>query len=60
MLHSEQELAVKVREVDCVQVDYVDLPEAGQDKILEKLAPDATSTHHEDSRLGPMSAIVLA
>lgn len=38
----------------------MNLPEAGQDEVLEKLATDATCTDHEDSCLGPVSAIALA
>lgn len=38
----------------------MDLPEAGQDEVLEKLATDAASADHEDSCLGPVSVIDLA
>lgn len=35
MLLAEEELAVKVAEVDCIEVDNMDFPKAGKDEVLE-------------------------
>jgi hypothetical protein len=35
MFVSEEELAVKVAEVDCVEIDYVNFAEASQGKVFE-------------------------
>jgi hypothetical protein len=51
VLVAEQELAIEVAQVDGVEVDDVDLAKAGEDKVLEELAADATSSHHQDARL---------
>ena len=46
MLLTKEELTVEVAEVDCVQINDVDLAEAGEDKILQKLAPNSSSADH--------------
>jgi len=51
VLIAEQELAIEVAEVDCVQVYDVDLAEASENEVFEKLAADATSSDHQHSRL---------
>ena len=53
MLIPEKELPIEVAEVDGVEVDNVDLAKAGEDKVLEKLAPDASGAYHQDARLHP-------
>lgn len=51
MLLTKEELTVEVAEVDCVQINDVDLAEAGEDKILQKLAANSSSTDHQSARL---------
>lgn len=51
MLLTKEELTVEVAEVDCVQINDVDLAEAGEDKILQKLAPNSSSADHQNARL---------
>lgn len=51
MFLSKEELAVQVAEIDCVKVDDVNFTEAGEDKVLQKLAANSTSTNHQHSRL---------
>jgi hypothetical protein len=58
VLIAEQELPVEVAEIDGVQVDNVDLAEAGEDEILEQFAADAASSHHQDARLPPVSRLL--
>jgi hypothetical protein len=48
---AEEELPVEVAEVNRIEVDNVDLPEAGKDEVLEQLASDAASADHEHARL---------
>jgi hypothetical protein len=49
---AKQELPVEIREIDRVEVDNVDFPEAVQDQVLEQFAADASSSNHEQTRLG--------
>ncbi len=51
MLVSEKELAVEITEIDCIEIDNVDFPEASENQVLEQLAADSTSAHHEHARL---------
>lgn len=51
VLVAEEELPVQVGEVDGVEVNDVDFAEAGKHKVLEQLAADATSSHHEHASL---------
>lgn len=44
-------MSVEVGQIDRVEVDDVNLAEAGEDQVFEQLAPDAASAHHEHSRL---------
>lgn len=55
MLITEQELAIKIAEVDGVKVDDVDFAEAGEDKVLEQLAANTAGSYHEHARLLPVS-----
>jgi hypothetical protein len=48
---AEEELPVQVAQIDRVEVDDVDLAKTCENKILEKLTADATSSHHEHARL---------
>ena len=56
MLATKQELSVKVAEVDSVKVYNMDLPEAGEDQVLEKFASDATRADQKNARLQVISA----
>lgn len=47
MLLAEEELPVQVAQIDCVEVDEVDLSETRQDEVLEQLASDAAGADHE-------------
>lgn len=49
---SEEELSVEIAEVDCVEINDVNLPEPSEDKVFEKLAADAAGAYEEDARLG--------
>jgi predicted PilT family ATPase len=60
MLVAEEELAVEVAEVDGVEVDNVDLAEAGEDEVLEQFAADAASSYHQDARLDCVSNWAMA
>ena len=51
MLVTEEKLAIQVREVDCVKIDNVNLPKAGQDEVLEQLATNAASSNQENTSL---------
>jgi hypothetical protein len=53
VLVAEEKLAVEVAEVDGVEVDDVDLAEAGEDEVLEQLASDSSGAYHQDARLHP-------
>ena len=55
MLVAEEKLAVQVAQVDGVEIDDVDFTEAGESEVLEKLAANAASAHHEHARLPPVS-----
>ena len=51
MLAPKQKLPVQVAEVDGVQVDNVNLPEASQNEVLEEFATDAASADHQNASL---------
>lgn len=51
MLVTKEELTIEVTEVDGVQIDDVDLAEAGEDKILQKFAANSSSANHQNARL---------
>jgi hypothetical protein len=51
MFMSEKKLAVEVGQIDRVEVDNVNLAEAVEHEVFQKLASDASSAHHEHSRL---------
>lgn len=52
---SEEELPVEIAEVDCVQIDDVNLAEAGEDEVLEEFAAYAASADHENTGLESLS-----
>lgn len=51
MFLTKKELTIEVADVDGVQINDVDLAEAGEDKILQKLAANSSSADHQDARL---------
>ena len=51
MFVSEEELAIEVAEVDGVEIDDVDLAEAGQGEVLEEFAADAACADEQDAGL---------
>lgn len=51
MLLTKEELTVEVAEVDGVQINDVDLTEAGENKILQQLAANSSSADHQNARL---------
>lgn len=51
----EEELAVEVAQVDRVQVDDVDLPEAGEDEVLQKFAAYTAGAYHQNAPLFAVS-----
>ena len=57
MLIAEQKLAIKVAEIDSVQVYNVNFAKAGEDEILEQFAADATSSNHQDACLCMVSDV---
>lgn len=51
VLMAEEKLSVQIAQVDCIEIYDVDFTEAEEDDVLEKLAADATSANHQDTRL---------
>ncbi len=51
VLLTKEELTVEIAKVDGVQINDVDLAEASEDKIFQKLATNSSSAHHQNSRL---------
>lgn len=46
----KQKLSVQIADLNCVQVNDVDVPEAREREGLEELAPDASSPDHQNLR----------
>ena len=51
MFLTEEELAIEVAKVDCVEIDYVYLAKAGQDEVFEDFTADSAGADKEDFRL---------
>lgn len=51
VFEAEQELAVEITQIDCVEVDDMDFAESGEQEVLQQFASDATSTHEKHARL---------
>jgi hypothetical protein len=51
MFVAEEKLAIEVREIDGVQVHYVNLAKACKREVLEQFTPNATSANHKYTRL---------
>ena len=55
MFISEEELAVEVAEVYCIEIDDVNFAEAGQGEVLEEFAANAACTDEQDTSLTVVS-----
>ena len=51
MFVTKKELTIEVAEVDGVQINNVDLAEAGENKVLEELATNSSGTDHQNTGL---------
>jgi hypothetical protein len=51
MLVSEQKLSVEIREINSVQINYMNLSEAAEHQILQQFASDAAGANHQQPRL---------
>ena len=56
MFLTEQELAIKITELDAIRISKSDLPiwsraQPNHRKILQKLTPNCSCTNHEDFRI---------
>ena len=49
---AEKELAIQVREIDCVHVDDVEFLETRHREVLQKLGPEATGANNQNPGLG--------
>jgi hypothetical protein len=47
VLIAEEKLPVEVAQVDGIEVEDMDLAEAGEDEILQQFAADASSSDHK-------------
>jgi hypothetical protein len=48
---SKEKLTIEVAQIDGIEIDDLDLAEACEDKVFEKLTSDSTSTHHQHASL---------
>lgn len=51
MFLPEEKLSVEIAQIDRIEVNDVDLAEAGEDKVLQQFTANASSTNHQDSGL---------
>jgi hypothetical protein len=51
MFLSEEELAIQIAEIDCIKIDNVNLPKAGQDQVLQQFTANSAGTDKEYSCL---------
>lgn len=51
MFMPEEELAIEIAQIDCIEIDDVDFAEPGQDEVFEELTADPTCANKEDTRL---------
>ena len=51
MFVTKEELTIEVAKVDGVQIDNVDLAEAGENKVLQELATNSSGTDHQNAGL---------
>lgn len=47
----EEELAIQIAEVDCIEVDDVDFTEPGEHEVFEELAADTACANKENTGL---------
>ena len=45
MLMTKEKLPIKIAQIDCVEIDDMNLTEAGEDKVLQQLTANSTSTN---------------
>ena len=48
---SEEELAIEVAKIDCIQVYDMNFAKACQDQVLEQLTSYTTGADHQNTRL---------
>lgn len=46
---AEKELSVQIAQIDRIQIDDMDLPEAGQEEVLEQLAANTAGAHEKNA-----------
>ena len=51
MFVTKKKLTIEIAEVDGVQIDNVDLAEAGENKVLQELATNSSGTDHQNAGL---------
>ena len=51
MLVTEEKLSIQITEVDGIQIDNVDLAEAGEDKVLQKFTANSSGADHQNAGL---------
>jgi hypothetical protein len=51
MFLSKEELTIQVAQIDCIEVNYVDLTEASEDEVLQELAADPACADEKNARL---------
>ena len=51
MLVTEEKLSIQITKVDGIQIDNVDLAEAGEDKVLQKFTTDSSGADHQHTGL---------
>lgn len=51
MFVTEEELAIKITEVDGVKINDVDFTETREDEVLEQFAADAAGAYQQHTRL---------
>ena len=51
MLMAEKELAIKIAEIDGVEINDVNLTETSEDKIFEQFTANSPGSNHQYTRL---------
>lgn len=57
VLMAEEELAIEVAQVDCVEIDNVDFAKPSKGEVLEEFAADAAGAYKQHTRLGSKSNV---
>ena len=55
MFVAKKKLSIEVAEVDGVQINNVDLAEAGENKVLQELATNSSGTDHQNAGLNDVT-----